>query len=95
MTVEQISEEVRRDNEFYDRWFTEWDAYFSESNTVTHSCLIVDLIGVPQGNYIRDLRKCCPENYASCLRLMAQYYRQSVMPCEWISKLSCSCTNDL
>jgi hypothetical protein len=35
MTVEQISEEVRRDNEFYDRWFTEWDAYFSESIIVT------------------------------------------------------------
>jgi hypothetical protein len=61
MTAEQISEEVKRDNEFYDRWFTEWDAYYSESNIVTRSYLIVDLIGVPQGNYIRDLRKSCPE----------------------------------
>jgi hypothetical protein len=58
-------------------------------------CLIADLIGVPQGNYIRDLRKYCPENHSSGLTLMVQYYRQSVMPCEWISKLSCSCTNDL
>jgi hypothetical protein len=35
MTVEQISEEVRQDNEFYDRWFTEWDAYFGMSSIAT------------------------------------------------------------
>ena len=35
MGVEQISEEVRRDNEFYDRWFTEWDAYYSAYDGVT------------------------------------------------------------
>jgi len=35
MGVEQISEEVRRDNEFYDRWFIEWDAYYSTSDVDT------------------------------------------------------------
>jgi hypothetical protein len=35
MTVEQISEEVRRDNDLYERWFTEWDAYYSPSSIVT------------------------------------------------------------
>ena len=57
MGVEQISEEVRRDNGFYDRWFMEWDAYYSTSDVDTWLGLTADLIGVPQGNYIRDLRK--------------------------------------
>jgi len=32
MTEDRISEEVKQDNEFFERWFTEWDVYYSRSS---------------------------------------------------------------
>ena len=48
--------------------------------TQTHGLdLMADLIGVPQGNYIRDLRRLPIE--AARFALTAQCCRQSVMLC--------------